>query len=158
MHRAPPTEPYVRFSHTALRDDRLLPPSPAGLRPQYFQRQFNLRRGVDGSPDLTKAVLQCYEPSFGKICVAKSSIHYWRVAQCPDRLSPIINTAPRRLPLDSKLDNPSSQIRLSSSCASPFAPCSVAMRIGPHRFCFRHHVSMGFLQPRNSDQVVVPFS
>ena len=30
LRRAPPTEPYVRCSHTARRDDGLLPPSTAG--------------------------------------------------------------------------------------------------------------------------------
>ncbi len=44
------TEPYLCFSHTALRDDGLLPPPPAGSQPLLSQkiRGARLLRGGHG--------------------------------------------------------------------------------------------------------------
>ncbi len=60
---APPTEPYLCWSHTALRDNGLSTPLPAGSRPRLSQRQLELPWGYVGQPQSSPPLGHRYEAS-----------------------------------------------------------------------------------------------
>jgi hypothetical protein len=96
--RAPPTEPYLCCSHTALRMNRLLPRPMAGSRPRGIPIQFELDRGRGYRPQAVKGFPQRNEPPISKVCISKSPFNGGGSAQSPKPLTALVNSSPCRLP------------------------------------------------------------